>query len=513
MITNQYERVKTVSLLLSIALSSAWGCDDTSAGASSGLGGVLSEPGRAGVEAERPLEGLGGAALAGEAAGEEGLAGSWASGGGTAGLCGLEQPCEAGLNCFQGRCVEESLCEGGSCAEGFICVGGLCFEDPNASPREEGALRFEPSRMRFVFQGAGASAQQLTQLVNLGERALTLSALRFEGSGTFSLLNPPQLPARLSPNSPLSLELQHLANDELPDSAQLIAETEEGPQSLLTLIAETKGAQPAAPCLELSPPQIFFGSVGRGQSVTRDVSLRSCGESLVTVRALNRGRSLFGELPQTFSFVPPALPLQLAAGDSVSFPVTYTPRRAGLEAGFIEVLSDDASDPSQRVDLSAVAEPPPLDEVALHVKLTWDSDYTDVDLHLLGPGGQLWTCEGDCYFSNGNPNWGDQATDLDDPFLDLDDVDGYGPENINLEAPGMGTYQVLVHYWDAHEGSPPNANIELYSFGTLMGSFGPEPLNAVNDVWVVAEIDFPGFVIRPIDATSQQPRGSLCGGF
>jgi hypothetical protein len=197
----------------------------------------------------------------------------------------------------------------------------------------------------------------------------------------------------------------------------------------------------------------------------------------------------------------------------VSFPVSYSPRRAGLEGGFIEVVSDDASTPRQNVNLSAIAEPPPLEEVGLHVKLEWSTDLTDVDLHLIGPNGQVWTCEGDCYFSNGNPNWGDQSTDLDDPFLDRDDVDGYGPENINLEAPAPGVYKVWVHYWDAHDGRSPDATIELYSFGALMGRFGPQALSSIDDMWEVAEVEFPGFIVRPVNTLSNPQRGSLCGGF
>lgn len=428
-------------------------------------------------------------------------------------VCGFEQPCPEGLQCFNGRCVEEELCMNGACPQGYLCVGGLCFEDPNVQPMGEGSLLFEPDRMRFVFQTVGMPMQQMAQLVNRGDTPLTLTDLHIEGSSTFMLLNEPIFPVRLSPNAPMMIEVQYTANDELSDSAQVIAETEEGIQTLLSLVGETKSAQPAAPCLEVSPPQIFFGSVGRGQTVTRDVTLRNCNEQLVTVTAVTRGRSFFGELPQTFTFSAPSLPLQLEAGDVVTFPVQYAPRRAGLEGGFIEVHSNDATQATQRVDLSAIAEPPALQDVGLHVKLAWDTDYTDIDLHLLGPGGQLWTCEGDCYFSNRNPNWGDQNTDLDDPFLDLDDVDGYGPENINLEAPIAGTYKVLVHFWDPHEGSDARATIELYQYGTLMGSYGPEPLTRVNEVWEVAEIDFPGFVIRPIHVTMSQNRGSLCGGF
>lgn len=439
-------------------------------------------------------------------------------GGDTVIFCDNDLDCGE-LFCFQGRCVPEIPCDSSrsmSCPDGYVCVGGLCFEGAEmggsiVTPTEN-ELIFQPDRLRFTYNNAGDRSQNVAQLYNVSEQPLNLTQLRIEGSATFQLLNVPTLPLRLSPDNPLTLEVEYLANDPIADQATLVAITEEGAEARQALYSETKGAG-AGPCLEVTPSQIFFGSVGRGTTALREVTLTSCGNRDVTVQGVRRGSTIFGALPQTFSIAPPQLPTALPPGQSIQFQVGYSPQRAGFEAGFIEVLSDDAQSPSQRVDLSAIAEPPPLQEIALHVRLEWDTDLTDVDLHLLGPNGQIWTCEGDCFFSNGAPNWGDQSSYLDDPFLDLDDVDGYGPENINLEQPTPGTYTVLVHYWADHGGQDPDARIEILHFGQVIDSFGPRALNQIDDVWEVAEIDFPSMAIRELGMMSRPPRTGLCGGF
>ncbi len=268
------------------------------------------------------------------------------------------------------------------------------------------------------------------------------------------------------------------------------------------------------PCLQVIPARLNFAAVQRGQMGLQAFDLVSCGEVPVQVRDVVRGVTFFGPLPDTYQLHnPPAFPLMLPPGMRVPVEVSYSPRRAGLQAGFWNVRSNDAQNPEQRVDVTALATPPPLEDVGLHVRLSWDTDLTDVDLHLLGPGGQVWTCEGDCYFSNPNPNWADPNAFVDDPFLDLDDVDGLGPENINLETPAAGTYTVVVHYWDDHGGDEPDATVEVLSHGNVVARYGPQHLSAVDDTWDVVEVDWPGLALRPLGAVANRNRGRLCGAF
>ena len=69
----------------------------------------------------------------------------------------------------------------------------------------------------------------------------------------------------------------------------------------------------------------------------------------------------------------------------------------------------------------------------LRVLLTWDSDGTDLDLHLVTPdGAHIWY--GDRVVPNG-------------AALDVDVTTGYGPEIIAMPAPIKGQYLVYVNYY------------------------------------------------------------------
>lgn len=62
---------------------------------------------------------------------------------------------------------------------------------------------------------------------------------------------------------------------------------------------------------------------------------------------------------------------------------------------------------------------------------------------------QIDACElGDiCPAPSRDIDWGEEGSNDDDPRLDLDDVEGQGPENINLRHPEPGTYRIGVHFW------------------------------------------------------------------
>jgi len=179
------------------------------------------------------------------------------------------------------------------------------------------------------------------------------------------------------------------------------------------------------------------------------------------------------------------------------------------ELGF-EAPSDQCPQPEATIYINS------LPDEDIHVELVWntpndpdetDAEGTDVDLHFMHPNGIGWDISPyDCYYANKTPDWG-PAGSVGNPSLDIDDTNGAGPENVNLDDPdftdrvgGSGSYRVGVHYYssdyfylDPDEGpmqmelGPSDATVRVYLFGVIEGEW-TRRLNRTGNFWEVAAI-------------------------
>lgn len=75
----------------------------------------------------------------------------------------------------------------------------------------------------------------------------------------------------------------------------------------------------------------------------------------------------------------------------------------------------------------------------LKITVNWDTDATDMDLHVTDPTGEV------CMYNHKVTEMGGN--------LDIDVTDGFGPETFTLANAKPGTYKVHVHYYGP-EGGP-----------------------------------------------------------
>lgn len=125
-----------------------------------------------------------------------------------------------------------------------------------------------------------------------------------------------------------------------------------------------------------------------------------------------------------------AMPLQVDDNGRFERPWAF-----GRGANSIEIRDGK----TQSKQLSFYENNPARTHAKLRVVLSWDSDGTDLDLHILSPDGQH-VFYGNRVAANGGA-------------LDVDVTTGYGPEIYANPSPPNGNYQVYVNYYGAGQES------------------------------------------------------------
>ena len=145
-------------------------------------------------------------------------------------------------------------------------------------------------------------------------------------------------------------------------------------------------------------------------------------------------------------------------------------------------------------------------QLALWSKLRWNTPESDVDFHLLPPGGTLndLFTDLDCYYSNRSTFW--------NAYLDVDDIDGWGPEHITIPTnPQPGIYTLVVHYFDADGATSTDAFVTVET-PTQRWNSSNLPLrnsyitNSTGDAYAVCQIEFPSGNIIPLQQPIITPR-------
>lgn len=207
-------------------------------------------------------------------------------------------------------------------------------------------------------------------------------------------------------------------------------------------------------CLVLSPSLVFAdpaavldGPVGGWRHsgiVERDAEARVAYPTPPIDRGAQRGRSLIegvikaqGGVRQPHRLVVNGNPLPLYTDEQGRF---VRPYNFGAGSNSVELVSADGQSLKRVQFYEANQGKTPA---RVRVALGWDDPKAELDLHVVTPDGQhaYWARP---VMSNGGG-------------LDVDSVDGPGPEMFTMTAPLHGTYLVYVNYWG-------NLNSQGYNF-------------------------------------------------
>lgn len=327
----------------------------------------------------------------------------------------------------------------------------------------------------------GADAVKSVQVRSTGTAALRLDEIRFaEGSASeLSFVSSTRTPATVAAGAELSIAVRvapRAGSPETISGALLLGGSDPDHRSVAIPITARVNRAPVAAIAPLA-------DAVPGATVTFDGSGSSDAERnlpLLYAWALRSSPVGSRSAPATPGAATTALTLDLPGRYAVALTVTDSAGCVSPPA-FAEVLAK----PAQQ----------------LLVELVWDNLDADLDLHL-APAGAEFFGPLDCYYATGHraPDWGVPGEKGDDPRLERDALQGYGPEIIGYPTPADGRFTVLVDYFSSHRSKRPatRATVRVYQFGVVKAE-RTMGLQLEGQRWTALAVDWPSGAITLID--------------
>jgi len=215
-----------------------------------------------------------------------------------------------------------------------ISTGNTAQQQPSA-----GQITVKPSSVSFGKVQVGNNQSQPMTMTNSGGSSVTVTAATVTGTG-FSL-------------SGLSLPLDLAAGQSQPFTITFAPQSAAASSGNLAIVNNGTTSPVNVPLsgngqtlgvLTATPSSLDFGSVQVGNNQPLSETLMNSGGSAITVTQANVTGT-------GFSISGLSLPLNLAAGQSQPFTVTFAPQSAGSSSGNI-ALTNSGSNPTVNVPLS-----------------------------------------------------------------------------------------------------------------------------------------------------------------
>lgn len=339
------------------------------------------------------------------------------------------------------------------------------------------ALTIDPDSVDFGAVGVGSTAEETVRLINSGGAPLTISAIS-ESESVFSHSLAAALPLVLDVG-----EEQELTVEFTPDSSDIFTgrlevESDDPSGTQYATLNGEAGSQPVAVC-EADP---------------------------ATVEALHESTTWKGSA----SYDPAGYAITTYTWTLVTTPsgsaLTSIPGTGANRSGFTPdvvgtyeaelVVTNELGERSEPCTATLEAEP----GGDLWIEIYWTNSGDDMDLHLVKPSGSL-VSNTDCYYGNctgSGLDWGVRGDAADNPSLDIDDIPGTGPENINVDDPESGTFTVYVHDYPGSVYNGRNdVTVNIYVGGILEWT-DTRNVNSEDHYEPFAEVDWPSGTVTPL---------------
>lgn len=402
----------------------------------------------------------------------------------------------------------------------YISIGGTEVPLPITASGVEASseITVNPGALEFGSVLIGSRVTRSVVVENTGNRAVSLSEVllggnrmpdRMEGALFFVSRPGSQTPVRdlfFAAGQRETLEVHFQPSGEARE--ERLIELVFAGQARVPVNTAGQGVVPGA--FQCQPVFHDFGQKIRGQ-IDR-VSAR-CTAVDGAVRIANAGFDVGSSRFFGAEGAPPVGRL-ISAGESVVFFLNFVAQGLPKVHEATYVFTPEGGGTPASIFLRAEVVAPPVADTQVSVTLNWDTPGTDLDLHFVRGDRQPFNMLHDCYFAQKNPDWGVTMDPLDDPFLDRDDTNGYGPEEMNLALSREARYNVFVHFYRAPVGGRPSlAEVSINLFGTLVATPARQ-LQGCGELWHVGRIDIDGAArtgrFTPVDTVGDLTARAEC---
>lgn len=396
----------------------------------------------------------------------------------------------------QSECPPEYPCIAGPPARCSIPPSESCIDILDLAEAPTELLDFGPKMI-------GNPVRKQITIESCGDQVLVITGITLSGDESFSLPSLPTFPLLIEMGERLTLDIDFLPNDVRLHQAQLSVQSDDlaHPEKIVRL----SGLGLLDPCPQ---PAVIENSmvVSPLEVVSLDASPSLSSED--------------NEIGLHYEWVVLSRPPGSISQPVESFYQLNAPADGGVADDsstpqalfFVDLVGEYLIElqlvdptgyrvPSSECGESRLIEISSQTESAIHIELTWrtpldidesDSEGSDLDLHLLHPLTRFWNDEEyDCFYGNRIPDWGERGPN-GNPSLDIDDTNGAGPENINLNQPDdthafMNPYLIGIHFYNDHLFGSAEAQVRVFLLGELESVF-TRILLASEHFWIPAAI-------------------------